>query len=249
MKIGMLIPSRERLNLKLTLISSIITSVDNINNINLYFGIDDDDPTRDIAYKIEDAIPFVHIVPINNNGKFIGLGKMWNELARNCDDEIFGYLGDDMIFKTKGWDTEILKEFDGDNLPDDKIKAVHCHDGHRNGELAVNAFVHRKYMDVVGYFIREDFLINWSDQWLHQMFNSFGRLKYRKDLLIFHNHWVFGGRKIDDTAKRMLSDNHDKDSDAMWHALAKERIEEAKIIEKYLGYSPDWTLIDTGDIL
>ena len=65
MKIGMLIPSRERLNLKLTLISSIITSVDNINNINLYFGIDDDDPTRDIAYKIEDAITFVHIVPIN----------------------------------------------------------------------------------------------------------------------------------------------------------------------------------------
>jgi hypothetical protein len=246
MKIGMLIPSRERLNLKLTLISSIITSVDDINNVNLYFGIDDDDPTRETAMKICEAIPFVHFVPIHNDGKFIGLGKMWNELARNCDDEIFGYLGDDMIFKTPGWDTQILEEFNSDNLPEDKIKAVHCYDGQRpNGELAVNAFIHRKYMDVVGYFIREEFLINWSDQWLHQMFSSFDRLKYRKDIHIHHNHWVFGGREKDDVATRMLSDNHDKDSDAMWFKLSQERIDEAVKLSNYLGFEPNWDLIDT----
>ena len=244
----MLIPSRERLNLKLTLISSIITSVDDINNVNLYFGIDDDDPTRDMAYKIADAIPFVHIVPIHNDGKFIGLGRMWNELARHCDDEIFGYLGDDMIFKTLGWDTQILEEFNEKNLPADKIKAVHCYDGVRNGELAVNAFMHRKYMDVVGYFIREEFLINWSDQWLHQMFNSFGRLKYRRDIHIHHNHWVFGGRKRDKVADRMLSDNHDRDSDAMWHNLGKERIEEAKKLAAHIGIEPNWSLIDTKGV-
>ena len=45
MKLGLLIPSRERLNLKLTLISSIITTVDDIDNVTLYFGIDEDDPT------------------------------------------------------------------------------------------------------------------------------------------------------------------------------------------------------------
>jgi len=33
-KISLLVPSRERLNLKLTLISSIITSVHYINNVN-----------------------------------------------------------------------------------------------------------------------------------------------------------------------------------------------------------------------
>jgi hypothetical protein len=244
MKIGLLIPSRERLNLKLTIINSIITSVDDINNVNLYLGIDDDDPTRDIAYKIADAIPFVTIVPIHNDGKFIGLGRMWNELARNCDDEIFGYIGDDMIFKTRGWDTQILEEFNSEHLSDDKIKAVYCRDGHSNGDLAVNAFIHRKYMDVVGYFVREEFLINWSDQWLHQMFEAFGRLKYRDDIYIHHNHWVHGDRQIDDVAKRMFRDDNDARSHAMWRSMGNERIAEAKLLEAYLGYEPDWEVID-----
>jgi hypothetical protein len=32
--------------------------------------------------------------------------------------------------------------------------------------LAVNLFCHRKYVDILGYFMREEFLINWVDQWL-----------------------------------------------------------------------------------
>ena len=65
-KISLLVPSRERLNLKLTLISSIITSVHDINNVELIFGIDADDPTLEIVQKIAIAIPFVKIIVIEN---------------------------------------------------------------------------------------------------------------------------------------------------------------------------------------
>ena len=78
MKISLLVPSRERLNLKFTLIASLIASTNNINNIELIFGIDKDDPTRETAHKIAEAIPFVKIIDIENNNKFIGINKIWN---------------------------------------------------------------------------------------------------------------------------------------------------------------------------
>lgn len=244
MKISLLVPSRERLNLKLTLISSIITSVTDINNVELVFGIDEDDPTRDIVYKIAKAIPFVRIVDIKNNGKFIGISKIWNILAANTSEEIFGYIGDDMIFMTPGWDQIILNEFNN-NLPKDKIKLVHCYDGHRTrDEICVNAFVHRKYYETLGYFTKEEFLINWSDQWMYQTFKAFNRVTWLKDVHIQHNHWIYGGRNKDKTADRMLSDNHDRISDNLWYTLAPQRIDAVEKLASYLKLEPDWSKVD-----
>jgi hypothetical protein len=242
-KISLLVPSRERLNLKLTLISSIITSVDDINNVELIFGIDEDDPTRDIAYKIADAIPFVKIVDIANDGKFIGINKIWNLLYPHAKNDILGYIGDDMVFMTRGWDTEIIKEIKDGWA--DNIKLVHCYDGYRTrDEICVNAFFHKKYTEVIGYMCREEFLINWSDRWLYQTFKAFNRVKYRPDIHIQHNHWVFGQRKKDKVADRMLSDNKDKISDQMWIDLSKERINDINKLGRYLNITPNFNVVD-----
>jgi len=245
MKISLLVPSRERLNLKLTLISSIITTASDINNVELVFGIDEDDPTREIAYKLTKAIPFVRIVDIKNDGKFIGINRIWNILAANTDSEIFGYIGDDMIFKTPNWDIEILKEFQKGNCPDDNIKLVHCYDGHRNyDEICINAFVHRKYYEVLGYLCREEFLINWSDRWMYQTFKPFNRVKYRNDIHIHHNHWVYKGREKDKTAERMLSSDKDKISDNFWTSLTPQRVEAVNKLSKYLNIEPNWNFVE-----
>jgi hypothetical protein len=244
-KISILVPSRERLNLKLTLISSIITSVSDINNIELIFGVDQDDPTREIAYKIAAAIPYVKIVDIENNGKFIGINKIWNILAKHAQGDILGYIGDDMIFKTQNWDKEIIHELT-DKLPLDKIKLVHCFDGFRKGdEICVNAFLHKKYVEVIGYMCREEFLINWSDQWLYQTFKAFDRIVYRPDIYIHHNHWVFGQRNKDAVADRMLSDNKDRISDQLWFDLVEQRIEDVKKLSNYTKLAPNWNVVDT----
>jgi len=234
-KISLLVPSRERLNLKLTLISSIITTVSDINNVELIFGIDEDDPTRDIVYKIANAIPFVKIVDIPNDGKFIGINRIWNMLYPHAQGDILGYIGDDMVFKTPNWDTEILNEFNDGKLPKDKIKLVHCYDGVRDkDEICVNAFLHKKYTEVIGYLCREEFLINWSDQWLYETFKSVDRVVWRKDIHIQHNHWVFGLRKRDEVANRMLSDNKDKISDSLWWSLSAERENDFEKIKNYI---------------
>jgi len=243
-KISILVPSRERLNLKFTLISSIIATVNDINNVELLFGIDDDDPTLREVYNIEKAIPFIKIININNNGNFIGINKIWNLLYPHAKGNIFGYIGDDMIFKTPNWDVEIIKEFKDGYA--DNIKLVHCYDGHRiQDEICVNAFLHKKYTEILGYMCREEFLINWSDQWMYQTFKAFNRVKYKPDIYIHHNHWIYGGRTQDKVANRMLSDNKDKISDKLWYELTDQRVEDVKKLSKYLGIEPDWTKVDT----
>ena len=244
MNIAILVPSRERMNRRLTLLTSIITTVGDINNVNIYFGVDKDDPTRDLIYKVSKAIPCVKIIDIDNNGGFIGLGKMWNICTNNSTEEIISMIGDDMVFKTPNWDLEVIKEFSTD-CPEDKIKAIHCNDDCHGAKLAVNLFCHRKYVEVMGQFMREEFKINWVDQWLHQIFSAFGRLKYRGDIMIEHRHWVLGKDTKDRTADRMAVADVNKISDKLWYDLVQERINDVKKISRYLGKNPDWSVVDT----
>lgn len=243
MKIAILVPSRERMNNRLTLLFSILTTVDNINNINVYYGVDEDDPTLPIIKKVANAIPCLNVVEIKNGGKFLGLGKLWNMLVDETSEEIISMIGDDMVFKTPGWDTKILEEFK--NMPEDCIKAVHCNDDCHGAKLAVNLFCHRQYVRVVGQFMREEFKINWVDQWLHQCFNAFGRLSYRGDIMIEHRHWVLGKNTRDNTAERMAVADVNKISDKLWHDLVNERVEDVNKLSNYLNMKPDWSLVDT----
>jgi len=246
MKIAILVPTRERMNNRLTLLCSILTTADNIENVNIYYGVDKDDPTLKTIKKIAAGIPSLRIIEIDNGGQFVGLGILWNKLVKASNEEIISMIGDDMVFHTPGWDTMLLEEFN--NMPEDQIQAVHCNDAFHGSNLAVNLFCHRKYVDILGYFMREEFLINWVDQWLHQTFSAFGRLKYRNDIMIEHRHWVFGKMPRDGTAERMNNANGGTEvvSDKLWHDLVDERISDVKKLGEYLNMEPDWNKVDTG---
>jgi nucleoside-diphosphate-sugar epimerase len=56
MKISILVPTRERMNNRLTLLFSILTTVSDINNINVYYGVDKDDPTLDTIKKVSQSL-------------------------------------------------------------------------------------------------------------------------------------------------------------------------------------------------
>jgi hypothetical protein len=247
MKISILVPTRERMNNRLTLLFSILTTVSDINNINVYYGVDKDDPTLETIKKVASAIPCLKVIEIENNGQFLGLGKLWNILVKNSTEEIISMIGDDMVFKTKDWDLKIIEEFI--NGPCDNIKAVHCNDDCHGAKLAVNLFCHRKYADVMGGFMREEFKINWVDQWLHQVFSAFDRLRYRGDIMIEHRHWVLGKNVKDNTAVRMAVADVNKISDKLWYSLKDERVRDVEKLAEYLKMSPDWSKVDTDNIV
>ena len=245
MKIAILVPTRERMNNRLTLLFSILTTCFDINNINIYYGVDSDDPTLETIKNVAKAIPSLKVIEIKNEGKFLGLGKLWNILVDESTEEIISMIGDDMVFKTKNWDQKIIEEFQ--NIPTDNIKAIHCNDDCHGKKLAVNLFCHRKYAEVLGRFMREEFKINWVDQWLHQLFSAFDRLTYREDIMIEHRHWVLGKNTRDKTAERMAVADVNKISDQLWHDLVDERIQDVKTLSQYLNQEPNWSVVDTGD--
>lgn len=83
---------------------------------------------------------------------------------------------------------------------------------------------------------------------MYQTFKAFDRVKYRRDIHIQHNHWVFGQRVRDKVADRMLSDNNDKKSDQLWYDLTDNRINDVNKLSRYLNSPPDWTKVDTTRI-
>ena len=235
MRIALLVPSRERIDKKLELINSIKNTVADINNITLYFGIDTDDPTRDAVLQIAKENTFIKIVDIESVGHFQNLGILWNICAKAANEEILSMIGDDMIFLSKNWDLEIINEFSPEVCPKDNFKMVFCNDCRHGNKCAVNCFIHRSYYEINGYFAREEFPINGIDIWLHQIYNSFGRLYYRNDILIEHKHWSFRKSRKDTVANRMGANNAGNISNDLWIKLLPERILEAERISRKTG--------------
>ena len=191
MKIALLCPTRERISSVKRLVDSILHTANDLNNINLYLGIDEDDPTKLEILKLEQEHDFVKWVPISNNYHFLGLGKIWNTMVENIQDDIFCMIGDDMVFETKDWDLDVLNEF-----KDSKVKLVHYNDGMRGegnsfphvAPLAVHSFVHRIYYDTFGYYVREEWKHGYHDTWLHDVYSMLDRRVYKHVIKINHLH-------------------------------------------------------------
>lgn len=218
MKIALMCPTRNRLNKLITLISSLYTTIKNKDNVVLVIGVDEDDPVRSQYNYIESNIPFIKIIEFKNNGKFLGLSTMWNIMAQQVDTDIYAMIGDDMIFKTQDWDIEIIKEFV--ECTNDKIKMIHCNDGMRGpgnthpnvSPLCVNFFVHKNYINTVGYFV-EPYLENTHhDTWVQIIFDRLQRTKYRHDIVIKHLHYSETTGKMDN-----VSTNLEKLRENIWN--------------------------------
>lgn len=243
-KIALLVPSRERIDKKIALIESIKNTVSDLDNIKLYFGIDDDDPLAKSAEEISQKNSFVKIVNIKNEGKFLGLGKLWNICAFQAKEDILSMIGDDMLFKTKNWDAMVIDEFIYPNCPKDNIKMLYCNDGRHGKAIAVNFFIHRAYMNITGYLTREEFMVDFIDLWPQQVFNSLGRLKYRGDILIEHLHWSFRKSTKDGVSNNLRGNQYPEKSQKLWNDTLKDRIDEAAKIGKYINIVPDVNLIN-----
>lgn len=236
MKIALLCPYRERKEKTNALIKSIINTAENINNIVLYFGIDDDDSTIEYAQKVAETYSFIKIIPIHNNGTFLGLGKIWNIMAKEVKEDIFAMIGQDMVFETKNWDSQIIEEA---KKFSDGIYMIHCNDGMRGPgnkyssqpPLAVNSFIGRKYYDLLGHYTREEWKHGFHDTWLHDVFESLQRRVYRHDILIKHLHHseVGGTDKISQNLESQWTDSKNK-NEFYYITMKSEREREINIL-------------------
>ena len=112
---------------------------------------------------------------------------MQNELVKICTGPIFFYGADDVVFRTKNWNTTIVNLFD---QYEDKILLAYAPDGFQTGEVpvATHGFLHKNWVDIIGYLFPPVFNVAYNDTWITEVSNNIGRRVYITDMNIEHMH-------------------------------------------------------------
>lgn len=185
MRFDLFIPTRCRpLNVH-RLLESIEDTAAHPDRITAYFYVDDDD---DVMLRHIDGIREAHGIKMHFAiGPQIVLSQTYTGMAAASTGDILWSGGDDIVFRTPGWDDMIAEEFE--KVPD-RILLVYGNDCLQEHRLATHPFISRKGMDVLGYFYPATGEIAVTDLWLHHAYETIGRLCYRPDIITEHMHWL-----------------------------------------------------------
>jgi len=204
--ISILVPTRGRPKNMQTLLDSIKDTSRNFNQVEIIFYIDNDD--RDSIDKIKNLVKQYGENIKYTIGQRIVLSQMWNKCFDLASGNIFMHCGDDIIFKSNNWDDLIKNAF---KKYDDKIVLVYGRDGNHDERLSTHAFLHRNWVDCVGYLVPPYFSSDWNDVWLFDVSGMINRRKYLKDVFTEHMHPHIGKADFDKThqerEERGLKDN------------------------------------------
>ena len=187
-KINLMLPTYGRSKTSLPkFISSCVKTMHSKDNIVFTFLVNvKDTDTRDYFKNLVIAPEFEVIL---ENTSSPDLGKYFNmmyDLTVHQEKEtVVTMLGDDMVFKTKDWDSLLLKK-----INDKKgIGVFYCNDNYTAKEkMCVNLFLTRKFVDMVGSLFMADFKADFIDTVWYQLGKMTDTLNYSPEIIIQHNH-------------------------------------------------------------
>jgi hypothetical protein len=134
-------------------------------------------------------------------GERIVLSDMWNVAAAHASGEILMMCGDDVVFRTPGWDKRVEETFA--RIPD-RIALVYGNDLIQHERLATHPFIHRNWYNTVGYLVPNGFSCDWCDMWLNEVAIELGRRVYLPDVVMEHIHPCVGKVRMDDNHRERL---------------------------------------------
>lgn len=217
--ISILLPSRGRPDNVRRLVKSVLDTADKPDDIEIIVRLDYDDPT------LNDLMDN----PPQNTTVFAGervvLSEMWNECYELSKGDILMHCGDDIVFRTDGWDTAINQTFE--EYPDRIVFVFGNDDSPHNGNFGTHGFIHRKWAEAVGYFVPPYFSSDFNDTWLNDVAKMIGRHRHIQ-ILTEHMHPDFGKAELDQTHKDRI-ERHQRDNVAAIYAnRGGEREKDAK---------------------
>lgn len=226
-KISILVPTRGRPESVRRLVKSLQDTARQMPEVVLY--IDHDDPTSAEYLK--------HLKQLDGNPELIKiiedrrrtLSECWNECAKVASGNILMHAGDDLVFKTDGWDAMVAQAF---AEAEDKLLFVHGDDGHWGDTFGTHGFLHRRWIEAVGYFVPPYFSSDYSDTWLNDVANALGRRVYLP-FVTEHMHPLFGKAEWDTTHRERIERHKNDKVDDLYRELAPKRekdIEKLRIV-------------------
>jgi Glycosyl transferase family 2 len=224
-KISIVVPTRGRPENVRRLVESINSTAEEVPEVVLYID-DDDKASADCAQ----SLGVKHVV-----GPRCTLSDCWNRAAQHATGDILMVGGDDLVFKTKHWDRMVKQGFAS---CEDRILLVHGEDGHWGNRFASHPFLHRKWIDTVGYFTPPHFSSDFTDTWLNDVANALGRRMY----LSFeheHLHPLFGKADWDKTHKERLERAKADGVEALYQEKAPERKKDVEKLRAVIREAKD----------
>jgi hypothetical protein len=217
MKIGILCPTYGRPASMQRLVDSITSTCKFRNALELIFYIDNDD--QESLNKARSILTLNGSWTKAITGPKIKLSQMWNVCAEHTDAEILMLCADDIAFRTADWDEIVRNEFIASA---DKILFVHGDDGYNGERFGTHGFLHRNWVETVGYFLPPYFSANWVDTWLNEVSNKIRRRRYIQ-ILTEHLHFDVGKAEIDKTHQDRLARDATDQNHKIYQSLAMAR--------------------------
>jgi len=129
-------------------------------------------------------------------GERILLSDMPNKAYKKASADIIMGCSDDLIFRTKDWDEKVINIF---NQYEDKIVLVFPDDLIQRGKFATIIFLHRKWIETLGYFLPPYYSCDMADVWMDEVAKALNRRIYLPDIVVEHMHYSVGKATFDET--------------------------------------------------
>jgi len=209
--ISLLLPTRQRPNNLLRLAESVADTADDIRDIEIVTYMDFDDHTyNDIEHL---PLKWIQIYGPREYDGLVNLSAMWNQCYEACHGDILMHCGDDIVFRTKGWDTTVRETFD--QYPDRLIFAF-GRDGYQDANnFGTHGFIHRAWVDTVGYFVPPYFVSDFNDTFLNDVSKAIGR-HIEIDIYTEHMHYINGKAEIDQNTRERLQRHEENNPGALY---------------------------------
>lgn len=223
-KIAIMLPTYGRSDSLLPVfLSSCIMTAGNVTNLRFLFCVNENDQkTIDFIkqqpiYKTGNVRIVLENLPSPNLAKYFNM--LYDAAAEFGDDCLVTMLGDDMEFKTPGWDKRILSlvnQYNG-------MGVFWANDFYIARErMCVNMFVTRQYIELTEHpFMDETFAAEMIDYIWYQVGKQSKHLHFLPDVIIKHNHNTARPKEQwDDTFNRLRP--HQMAAHAMGKQLVRE---------------------------
>jgi len=227
----------------LRLAISCFQTCENPQQIELVFGIDDDDrESIEKAKQLQKQMFPNKISYVVWPRKKYVFSDLMNQCSLDAKGEIFSIMSDDAVYETKGWDEIVVGIFD---KCVDKIICVSTSGG-QNVQTGF-PFMHKNWRTAAGYLLSPIFSGDWGDYWLHDVLAALPgrRHVHRPDIVIKHLHVELGHDEKDETYYEHLKERQAQESlpteDHPYHGKrgnAMKELEVKNLVNFIKTYSP-----------
>lgn len=226
MKISLLTPTRKRPENVERFWHSALAFAKNPENIELSLYIDKDDRLTQKKCKVLKEKNVVVTI-----GPRIILSKTWNVACKKASGEIFMLCGDDLIFRSKNWDEIVIKVFE--DFPD-KIVYAFGDDGFWKEKLGTHGFLHKNWVETVGYFVPPYFSCDYIDTWLNDVAGAIERKVYLPQVYIEHMHPLFKKAAWDETHLERIERGKKDNVAQLYINTIHERVADAEKLNEFI---------------